>query len=1293
MAQFHNLAQDYQGPNEEYAGVQLALQLPDDWHVISGRQLPLRNRPEIDFMILAKNNLFILEEKSWGPKVIMQDLRWVVMKQDGNQERQNPARGLSLKTKATRGWLESKVVGYKNTKGHRVHGFIFMTHKDLDLRIAPGFEMNDLVLKMDDFAYQLIEFDRTNTDSTFQALQSSIFKLLLDLPQQRHQLRPIADFRILREIDLNSFGLPNDKRILRFEAEHSTVGTEYQLKCFVKQYWKDENGNIGSDFRKREFLVSEKLRDLGIRRTWEILPPIDHPEMDWLIFPIRKPLGAVSLSEYRDTLLLANSVDKENLGSEGQQLSIVIDALQALAEIHESKIVHKGITPERVWITRGNRIMFSDFYISHVDGELSIEVQEEDVASKPFRAPECANTIALADQSSDLYSLILVLFGELLNIESVNPQKCEEYCLSHQSTFWNQLLPVLQNPPSSRSTAIRIVKALESFMEKEEEPTVNSKTASPQPNSFEISSILGSRFELERQLGVGGSATTWVARDLESQNRQVLLKVANSPELFPKLQEEFSLSQRATKGLPTNVLYSRAEQAINKPDPGFLVFNFIEGNEFRVVAKDPNFSVLRGKKIFQKTLSALSFLHAEGYIHGDPTPRNLIIQEGDEVALIDFGSAVEIGKLLKNKTPRYEAPEISSQHPADPSTDLYILSAGFLNMILGRSHRQDSDFSLLPLTDVEKRQYTAEEITFLDILFECVRIDQAQRPSITEVIARLTKFTPSLALAPKFNYEYKVNPTIEKMRLLYTGSKLGASNAIAESVKQDSLDFTRATYVPTKLDTVLLNQIISGKVSVLFLTGNPGDGKTTFLLKVYDALVELGGRVKSSSGVGWEIEYNNRIFVSVLDASQSYDGQSADSITAERLERVTSASAVALFAINDGRLKQFFQDNFEAFPIWGELIESYFAGEPISEESFQVVDLKTRTLVGFNENGLLPQMLSKMTSPALWEVCNSCAAVDACPLYRNAQAASSYAKPAVNRLLLIGHLRRHKRATFRRVRSALAWLITGDIDCIDVHEAVRDTSNGINLDEYHLQNLAFSSKSREMLIQEFVELDPSQQISPTLKSEILRAYSNTSVDELEKYYREFARKIFFAIPTDLDSDEILEETFVYRYFQDYIDNLSNPGSTEMISRLLIGMSKIAGYYGEDIEGLAVAESKHKSAWAVVKSIPLDEFSLRTPEISTKFIEVIADSLIIQHSSGAKFVLNLDAFELLCRSADGEIFADIPSETIRFDVLAFVSRLIRVPVKEVHLVDPAGDSWRITNDSARIELKLPETSIS
>ena len=140
----------------------------------------------------------------------------------------------------------------------------------------------------------------------------------------------------------------------------------------------------------------------------------------------------------------------------------------------------------------------------------------------------------------------------------------------------------------------------------------------------------------------------------------------------------------------------------------------------------------------------------------------------------------------------------------------------------------------------------------------------------------------------------------------------------------------------------------------MFLTGNPGDGKTAFLEKVYDGLKENGSTEKRKDASGWEVEYNGKVFTACYDASESCNGVSAD----ERLKILFKSFAgewepnineVVLVAINDGKLHSFFSNkqNKDKFKWLSQTVmDKAFSSERSKHvENIIIVNLKERTLV------------------------------------------------------------------------------------------------------------------------------------------------------------------------------------------------------------------------------------------------------------------------------------------------------------------------------------------------------------
>ena len=72
--------------------------------------------------------------------------------------------------------------------------------------------------------------------------------------------------------------------------------------------------------------------------------------------------------------------------------------------------------------------------------------------------------------------------------------------------------------------------------------------------------------------------------------------------------------------------------------PDFLVLQHIEGNTLRELAKDPSVSEEEWEKALVKSAEALTYLHAEGWVHNDLHDANVIV-DGQQAWLIDLNWA------------------------------------------------------------------------------------------------------------------------------------------------------------------------------------------------------------------------------------------------------------------------------------------------------------------------------------------------------------------------------------------------------------------------------------------------------------------------------------------------------------------------------------------------------------------------------------------------------------------------------------------------------------------------------
>jgi len=96
-----------------------------------------------------------------------------------------------------------------------------------------------------------------------------------------------------------------------------------------------------------------------------------------------------------------------------------------------------------------------------------------------------------------------------------------------------------------------------------------------------------------------------------------------------------------------------------------------------------------------------------------------------------------------------------------------------------------------------------------------------------------------------------------------------------------------------------------------------------------------------------------------------------------------------------------------------------------------------------------------------------------------------------------------------------------------------------------------------------------------------------------------------------------------------------------------------------------------AAWAILHTVPANEFEVSVDNATSPYIEAIADRLTLTHTSKPNITLSLDTAEIILRAADGELVNDLASDAILQEIDAFVSQLARQPSLEARIVDSSG----------------------
>ena len=207
----------------------------------------------------------------------------------------------------------------------------------------------------------------------------------------------------------------------------------------------------------------------------------------------------------------------------------------------------------------------------------------------------------------------------------------------------------------------------------------------------QLATGLAGRYDIQREIGAGGMATVYLARDIRHE-RNVALKVL-SPELGAVLGAERFLSEiRVTANLQHPHLLPLFDSGeVN--GLLFYVMPFVEGETLRArLEREKQLSIDDAVRITTAVASALEYAHEHGIIHRDLKPENILIQAGQPV-IADFGIALAVSKAggtrvtqtgLSLGTPQYMSPEqAAGDRTIDGRSDIYSLGAVAYEMLAG----------------------------------------------------------------------------------------------------------------------------------------------------------------------------------------------------------------------------------------------------------------------------------------------------------------------------------------------------------------------------------------------------------------------------------------------------------------------------------------------------------------------------------------------------------------------------------------------------------------------------------
>jgi Tol biopolymer transport system component/tRNA A-37 threonylcarbamoyl transferase component Bud32 len=206
-----------------------------------------------------------------------------------------------------------------------------------------------------------------------------------------------------------------------------------------------------------------------------------------------------------------------------------------------------------------------------------------------------------------------------------------------------------------------------------------------------LRAALADRYAIEREIGAGGMATVYLARDIK-HHRNVALKLLD-PELGAVIGAERFLAEIE---VTANLHHPNLLPLFDSGEADgllYYVMPYVEGESLRAkLTREKQLPVDEAVQISAAIASALDYAHRHGVIHRDLKPENILLHE-EQPLVADFGIALAISKASDQRitqtgislgTPQYMSPEqATGDRSVDGRSDIYSLGVITYEMLTG----------------------------------------------------------------------------------------------------------------------------------------------------------------------------------------------------------------------------------------------------------------------------------------------------------------------------------------------------------------------------------------------------------------------------------------------------------------------------------------------------------------------------------------------------------------------------------------------------------------------------------
>ena len=205
-----------------------------------------------------------------------------------------------------------------------------------------------------------------------------------------------------------------------------------------------------------------------------------------------------------------------------------------------------------------------------------------------------------------------------------------------------------------------------------------------------IGQLLKDRYEIYQELGGGGLATVYLARDIKTSEIYAVKVLRGYMTEDPETLARFEREARLMSEL-NDPHFVRVFDYGKHGDQPFMVMEFVEGDTLKImILEKGRLPVGQALSIARQVACGLATIHRHEVIHRDIKPQNIMVRPDGKIKIMDFGiaKAMNMSTLTRTGfmvgTPHYISPEQAVGNPTDHRTDFYSLGVVLYEMLTGR---------------------------------------------------------------------------------------------------------------------------------------------------------------------------------------------------------------------------------------------------------------------------------------------------------------------------------------------------------------------------------------------------------------------------------------------------------------------------------------------------------------------------------------------------------------------------------------------------------------------------------